>query len=171
MTESLKNKCKKIKLVLTDVDGVLTDGGRYYSEKGEIMKRFHTRDGMGINILLRNYINSIIITKEKSKIVKKWAREMNVGTVYEGSIKKEELLPQIRKKFGVLNEEIAYIGDDVNDIGLLKKVGFSACPSDSIFQVKKNVNYVCSLKGGEGVVREIGDLILKIKFPSKNKWY
>ena len=78
MSESIKSKCKKIKLVLTDVDGVLTDGGRYYSEKGEIVKRFHVRDGMGINILLRNGIKTAIITKENSKIVKKWAKEMNI---------------------------------------------------------------------------------------------
>ena len=84
MNKSIKSKCKKIKLVLTDVDGVLTDGGRYYSEKGEIVKRFHVRDGMGINILLRNGIKTAIITKENSKIVKKWAKEMNVSKTYSG---------------------------------------------------------------------------------------
>ena len=77
MSESIKSKCKKIKLVLTDVDGVLTDGGRYYSEKGEVVKRFHVRDGMGINILLRNGIKTAIVTKENSKIVYRgeWAKE------------------------------------------------------------------------------------------------
>ena len=96
-----KQKCKNIKLVLTDVDGVLTDGGRHYSEKGEILKKFHVRDGMGVNILLRNNIKTIILTKEKSKIVRKWAKEMNISQVYGGIIKKELLLTEICKKYGV----------------------------------------------------------------------
>ena len=84
----IAKKSKAIKLVLTDVDGVLTDGGRYYSEKGEYIKKFHVRDGMGINLLLRNKIKTVIITKERSKIVRKWAKEMNVTAVYEGAAKK-----------------------------------------------------------------------------------
>ena len=74
ITSIIKNKSKNIKIILTDVDGVLTDGGRYYSEKGEILKKFHVRDGMGVNILLRNGIKTIIVTKENSKITKKWAK-------------------------------------------------------------------------------------------------
>ena len=92
---NVKQKCKKIKIILTDVDGVLTDGGRYYSEKGEILKKFHVRDGMGVNILLRNSIKTIIVTKENSKITKKWAKDMNVTKVISGSIKKEAELSKI----------------------------------------------------------------------------
>ena len=77
-----KNKCKKIKIILTDVDGVLTDGGRYYSEKGEILKKFHVRDGMGVNLLLRNNIKTVIITKEKSSIVKYWSDEINISKLF-----------------------------------------------------------------------------------------
>ena len=84
--KDIRNRCKKIKIVLTDVDGVLTDGGRYYSEKGEVLKKFHVRDGMGVNILLRNGIKTVIITKENSKIVKKWAKDMNVTKVYSLSL-------------------------------------------------------------------------------------
>ena len=170
-SSKLKSKCSKIELVITDVDGVLTDGGRYYSEKGEIMKKFHTRDGMGINVLLRNGIRSVIITKEKSKIVKKWAEEMNVVVVYEDAKKKEKLLPKIRKKFKISNNQIAYVGDDINDINLLKKVGLSACPKNAINQIKRNVDYVCLQNGGEGVIREVGDLILNFKFPEIKRWY
>jgi|TARA_B110000495_G_scaffold199785_1_gene213836 3-deoxy-D-manno-octulosonate 8-phosphate phosphatase (KDO 8-P phosphatase) len=171
LLKSLKNKCKKIKLVLTDVDGVLTDGGRYYSEKTEIVKRFHVRDGMGINILLRNGIQTAIITKENSKIVKKWAKEMNVSKTYSGIRIKEKELEKICKYYKVLPSEIAFIGDDVNDIELMKKIGFSVTPSDGILQAKEIVNYVCTAAGGNGALREMIDLILKEKFANKTKWY
>ena len=171
MKKSLKSKCKKIKLVLTDVDGVLTDGGRYFSEKGEIVKRFHVRDGMGINILLRNGIQTAIVTKENSKIVKKWAKEMNVSKTYSGIKIKEKELKKICKYYKVLPSEIAFIGDDVNDMELMKKVGFSATPSDGILQAKKIVNYICKTSGGNGALREMIDLILKEKFSNKTNWY
>ena len=171
MRESLKSKCRKIKLVLTDVDGVLTDGGRYYSEKGEIVKRFHVRDGMGINILLRNGIKTAIVTKENSKIVKKWAKEMNVSKTYSGIKIKEKELEKICKFYNILSSEIAFIGDDVNDIELMKKVGFSVTPSDGVFQAKKIANYICKNSGGNGALREMIDLILKEKFSSKTNWY
>ena len=164
-------KCKKIKLVLTDVDGVLTDGGRYYSKDGEILKKFHVRDGMGINILLRNNIKTIILTKEKSMITKKWAKDMNVFEVYSGLIKKEQVLTKICKKYKINLNEIAFIGDDVNDVEVLKKVGFAAVPNDSIFQVKKIADFVCKSSGGKGCFREISDLILLSKFSTKTKWY
>ena len=171
MKESVKSKCKKIKLVLTDVDGVLTDGGRYYSETCEIVKRFHVRDGMGINILLRNGIKTAIITKENSKIVKKWAKEMNVSKTYSGIKIKEKELEKICKYYKVLSSEIAFIGDDVNDIQLMKKVGFSVTPSDGILQAKKIANYICKTTGGNGALREMIDLILKEKFANKTNWY
>lgn len=164
-------KCKRIKLVLTDVDGVLTDGGRYYSKDGEILKKFHVRDGMGINILLRNNIKTIILTKEKSMITKKWAKDMNVFKVYSGLIKKEQVLTKICKKYKINLDEIAFIGDDVNDVEVLKKVGFAAVPNDSIFQVKQIADFVCKSSGGKGCFREISDLILLSKFSTKTKWY
>ena len=159
-----KNKCKKIKIILTDVDGVLTDGGRYYSDKGEILKKFHVRDGMGVNLLLRNGIKTIIVTKENSKIIKKWAREMNITKIISGSLKKENELSKICKKFNVSENEVAYIGDDINDLGLLEKVGFSAVPNDASNMIKKHVDYVCSKDGGRGAFREISDLIIFSNF-------
>jgi 3-deoxy-D-manno-octulosonate 8-phosphate phosphatase (KDO 8-P phosphatase) len=171
ITSIVKNKCKNIKIILTDVDGVLTDGGRYYSEKGETLKKFHVRDGMGINILLRNGIKTIIITKENSKITKKWAKEMNVTKVISGSIKKEAELSKICQEFNVSKKELAYIGDDVNDFNLLQLVGFSAVPNDANENIKKNVDYVCVKNGGNGAFREIGDMIFKEKFSNKVKMY
>ena len=160
----IKQKCKKIKLLLTDVDGVLTDGGRYYSKEGEVLKKFHVRDGMGVNILLRNNIKTIILTKEKSMITKKWAKDMNISQVYGGFIKKEKALTQICKKYKVSLKEIAFIGDDVNDLEVFKKVAFSAVPNDAVVQVKKIADYICKASGGKGCFREISDLILLSKF-------
>ena len=167
----IQQKCKKIKLVITDVDGVLTDGGRYYSETGEKLKKFHTRDGMGVNLLLRNNIKTIILTKEKSKITRKWAKEMNISFVYEGLTKKEIALPKICKRFNLLPANLAFIGDDINDLEVFKKVGFSATPNDAIEQSKTLADYVCKAKGGEGAFREITDLILHTKLPTTIKWY
>ncbi len=171
MQKSLKLKCQKIGLVITDVDGVLTDGGRYYSDSKEIFKRFHVRDGMGVNLLLRNGVDTVIITKEISKIVNYWAKSMNVSKVYSGVKTKEKELEKICKLYKLSPSNIAFIGDDVNDLELMKRVGFSATPFDGIDQAKKNVDYVCKSPGGYGAFREVADLILKEKFPNKTKWY
>jgi 3-deoxy-D-manno-octulosonate 8-phosphate phosphatase (KDO 8-P phosphatase) len=153
------------------VDGVLTDGGRYFSENKEIFKKFHVRDGMGVNLLLRNGIKSIIITKENSKIVKNWAKEMNIEKTFSGILKKELVLSKIKKEYNLRNDEIAFIGDDVNDLELMKIVGLSATPNDGVDEAKENADYVCKLNGGQGSFRELADMILKIKFPKKLKWY
>jgi len=167
----MKAKLRKIKLVLTDVDGVLTDGGRYYTSSGEEWKKFHVRDGMGINLLLRNGIKTVIVTKEKSKIVKKWSLSMNVSKTIMGAVKKELELPRICKEFKVTPSEIVFIGDDVNDLNLLKSVGFSAVPKDGHRNVKLIANYICVEKGGKGAFREIADLILLEKITKRKEWY
>ena len=92
VNKKILNKCKKIRILLTDVDGVLTDGGMYYSNKGEVLKKFHARDGMGVNILRRNKIPTVIVTKEKTGIIRKWAKTMNIRLVLDGIIKKELVL-------------------------------------------------------------------------------
>jgi len=159
----LRNKCRKISIVLTDVDCVLTDGGMYYTENGDIMKKFHTRDGMGVSLLRRKKISTIIITKEKTKFVKKWAKKMNVEKLYDGIEKKEDLVTTICSKYDVTLQELAYIGDDINDLELLKKVGLSVTPADGITDAKKICNYICKSKGGEGAFRELADLILQTR--------
>lgn len=170
-TKSIVEKCKKIKMVITDVDGVLTDGGRYYDSKGEKLKKFHTHDGMGINLLLRNEIPTIILTKEKSLIVKKWSKDMNVTSLFWGAIQKELELVKIIKKFSVKKSEIAFIGDDVNDLDVIKQVGLSACPADANPNIIFYVDYICMKDGGSGCFREVADMILSVKFSQKNKWY
>ena len=151
---------KKIKILLTDVDGVLTDGGMYYTPDGDYMKKFNARDGMGINLLKRNEIPTVIVTKEKTVMVKNWAKKMNIDYVFDGIQKKEKILEKICIKYKIGIPEIGYIGDDVNDLELLKKVGFSATPKDGIIQAQRIVNYVCKKNGGCGAFREVVDLIL-----------
>ena len=94
MNSNLSKKIKNVKIVLTDVDGTLTDGGMYYSSKGDTMKKFCVRDGMAVNILRRNGIFTVLVTKEKSDIVKKWAKKMNVKKIHEGIVNKEKILPR-----------------------------------------------------------------------------
>ena len=171
MTSKLLKKCTDIKILLTDVDGVLTDGGMYYSTHGDVMKKFNSKDGMGINILRKKNIPTVIVTKEKTVIVKKWARKMNVKKVYDGVLKKELVLEKICKFFKISEKEVAFIGDDVNDLELMKKVGFSVTPKDGNNAVKKIADYITKSKGGEGAVREITDLIIKSKYGEKEKLY
>jgi len=153
-------KSKNIKILLTDVDGVLTDGGMYYTSTGDAMKKFHTRDGMGVNLLRKSGIPTIIVTKEKTKMVRSWAKKMNVSHIYDGILQKEKILKEICKKYSVTSSQIAYIGDDINDIELLKKVGFSVTPNDGILDAQNIVDYICKKKGGDGVLREVADIIL-----------
>ena len=163
MKSSILEKCKNIRIVMTDVDGVLTDGGMYYTEKGDVMKKFHVRDGMGVTLMKKYDIPTVIVTKEKTPMVKQWAKRMKIEKLYDGITKKENILENICIKFNVNSNAVAYIGDDVNDIALLKKVGFSICPNDAIEDVKKICNYICKSKGGEGTLRELADMIISVK--------
>ena len=151
---------KNIKILATDVDCVLTDCGMYYTSEGDYMKKFHTRDGMGITLLRKCGISTIIVTKEKTKIVRNWAKKMKIDYVYDGIVDKEKILEKICKKYDITSSQVGYIGDDVNDLGLLKKVGFSTTPNDGILDAQNIVDYVCKKKGGDGVLREVTDLIL-----------
>jgi YrbI family 3-deoxy-D-manno-octulosonate 8-phosphate phosphatase len=162
LSKKIKEKCKKIKLVLSDVDGVITDGGMYYTESGEEFKKFNTRDGMGVELLQKNKINTIFITKENSKISRARAKKLN-SKIYFGIENKEEKLKEICKMLNIKPLNIAYIGDDVNDVPIMKLIGISASPNDGVYEVKKIVNYICENKGGKGAFREFADLIIRNK--------
>ena len=153
-------KCKKIKLILTDVDGVLTDGCMYYSSSGEELKKFHTRDGMAVELLLQKNIKTIIITKEKSKIVTSRAKKIKVFKVYSGIKQKDKILNQICTKFKVTPDETTFIGDDVNDEKIMKLVGLSFAPSDATQTIKNIADIITNTEGGQGVLREVTDKIL-----------
>ena len=171
MKKEIRDKIKSIKLLATDVDGTLTDGGMYYTTKGDIMKKFHARDGMGVNLLRRKNIPTVLITKEMNSINKKWANNMNIKKVYEGILEKEKLLKTLCNQFKIKSEEICYIGDDVNDVELIKNVGLSACPADASAIVKKESDIILKTQGGKGALREIVDLIMSVKFSKEKKIY
>jgi len=153
----------KIKLFLTDVDGVLTDGGMYYSENGDELKKFNTRDGMGFELLRKAGIKTGIITSENTKIVERRAAKLKVDYLYQGKREGGKLAAakEICAKENINLEDVAYIGDDINCMDLLEATAIAACPADAIAAVKniKNIK-VLKMKGGEGVVREFVEMIL-----------
>ena len=160
MVSDIKKKLKKIRLVITDVDGVLTDGGIFYSKNGEFLKKFNTRDSMGMELLLNCGIKTVMLTRENSEIVKKRAKKIKIAELYSNVADKKSILPKILKNYNVRIDEIAYIGDDINDLEIMRSIGFAATPNDGNIEVKKISNYICKMKGGEGAFREIADLIL-----------
>ncbi len=157
---SLTRALKRVRLVAMDVDGVLTDAGMYYSESGDELKKFNTRDGMGIKMLQAAGFVTAFITREKTAIVERRGQKLAVPEVHQGVDDKLALLTTLAQKYGLSLDQVAYIGDDVNDLEALRAVGFSAAPADAMPSVLKAVHYICKKKGGEGAVREIADLIL-----------
>lgn len=152
-----------IRLFATDVDGVLTDAGMYYSESGDEWKKFNTRDGMGIKLLQRAGLITALITMENTKLVARRAEKLAIPEVHQGVQDKVSVLRNMAARHNLTLEQVAYIGDDVNDLEALQAVGCSAAPADAIPPVLKVVHYVCKKKGGEGAVREVADLILTAK--------
>ena len=144
-----------LKIVLTDCDGVLTDGGMYYFDNGVEGKKFNTKDGMAIRILRENGIKTGIITGETTNIVANRAKKLQVEYLYMGAINKNQILMEICKKEKITPKNVAYIGDDINDLETLKRVGFSACPNDAQKEIKEVCSYVSSKNSGQGVVRDV----------------
>ena len=159
--KSLAPTLKRIRLFATDVDGVLTDAGMYYSESGEELKKFNTRDGMGIKLLQRAGLITAIVTQERTKLVAWRGEKLMMPEVHQGVMDKLSLVREMAARHGLSMDEVAYIGDDINDLATLKAVGFSATPADGMPAVVEAVDYVCVKKGGEGAVREIIEMILK----------
>lgn len=159
--QSLLPKLKKIKAIFLDVDGVLTNGTIIYGSDGLELKVFDSKDGFGITNAISSGIRVGIITARASEVVKRRAAELGIVDLYQGSIDKVTPLEEIKRVYSLTESEIAYIGDDILDLPLLQKVGFSAVPSNAVRDVKMKVDYVSKARGGHGAVREIIDLILK----------
>ncbi len=161
MDKGLKEKAAKIKLLLTDCDGVLTDGCVYYSERGEELKKFSLRDGMGVERLrvLCN-IETAIITRENSEIVRRRSEKLKMKHFYSGIREKGEKLASILAEHSLTAEQVAYIGDDINDKEIMQAVGLCACPSDAFAEIKSISHYVCQSPGGQGAFREFAELII-----------
>ena len=151
---------KKIRLVATDVDGVLTDGGLYYSDSGEQTKKFNVWDGLGLVLLKKAGLVTAVITMDQTQLVNVRAAKLGISEIHQGVKDKLAVLKELASKYGIQLEEVAYVGDDVTDLSALQAVGFSAVPANGRDPVRKKVQYVCKAKGGEGAVREVADLIL-----------
>ena len=144
----------EIKLFITDIDGVWTDGGMYYTESGYECKKFNTSDSAGILFLKILNIKTAIISGEDTSVVAKRAEKLNIDEIFLGVADKLAIASKLKEKYRLKWDEIAYIGDDINDILLLRKAGLSACPSSAEDYIKKEVDWVLDKKGGEGAFRE-----------------
>lgn len=157
---------KSIKLIVLDVDGTLTDGKIYHDNNGNEIKSFNVKDGMGIIQALKSGINIAIITARKSSIVEKRSSELGIKYVFQGVHNKVKCLEQLLKDLNLDYRDTIYIGDDINDIGVMEKVRISACPRDSAELVKEKAHFISNYNGGDGAVREIIENVLK----SQEKW-
>jgi 3-deoxy-D-manno-octulosonate 8-phosphate phosphatase (KDO 8-P phosphatase) len=153
-------KLRRIRLVLLDVDGVMTDGGLYYSADGVELKRFNAQDGYGIVRAREHGLKIGIISGRSSPVVEARARTLEIEELYQGVEDKVSAMEELRRKFSLEDREIAFIGDDLFDLPLLHRVGFSAAPCNARAEVKREVDYVTKAAGGEGAVREFIDLII-----------
>jgi YrbI family 3-deoxy-D-manno-octulosonate 8-phosphate phosphatase len=150
-----------IKVFFADIDGTLTDGCTYYSAKGEELKKFNHKDGRGNYLLRNNNIKFGIITGENTEIVSRRAEKLNADYCFMGVSNKLKLLESFCSEHGLSLNEIAFIGDDTNDLDIIKNVGLSFAVSDSMPSVKKFANYICERRGGDGAFREAVDFIIK----------
>ncbi|MCX5717865.1 MAG: HAD-IIIA family hydrolase [Nitrospirae bacterium] len=161
--KQIAEAAKDIKLLILDVDGVLTDGSIILDNRGNEFKAFHVRDGHGIKMLVRAGIRVAIITGRSSKVVERRAKELGIAEVYQKCYNKIEAYTQIKKKFSLKDNDIAYIGDDIVDLPLLKRVGLSFAVADSPEEVKAHASAVTKNRGGRAAAREVTDIILKAK--------
>ncbi|MEK7818439.1 MAG: HAD hydrolase family protein [Bacteroidota bacterium] len=158
---SLQNKFKNIRLLAVDVDGVLTDGGMYYTDNGVEFKRFSVRDGMGLHLIRQIEIKVAIVTLEDTAIVRNRADKLKIVDVFLGARDKVKSVELLLARHNLKWDNICFVGDDVNDSEVLKRVGLAITPNDGIDENKKIAHYITNKKGGDGCVREICDLLLK----------
>ncbi len=164
--EEIKAKAGKIKLLLLDVDGVLTDGRIIYDSRGRDSKFFDVHDGLGVYVLHKAGIKTILITAKSSKTIRPRAKDMRVAEVFADIFPKTAVLDKILKKYKVGLDEICFVGDDLVDLSLMKKVGLPVAVANAAGEIKEAASFVTMRSGGRGAVREIAELILK----SQDKW-
>ncbi len=161
--KQLEKLAKNIKLLILDVDGVLTDGNIILDNEGNEFKAFHVRDGHGIKMLIRAGIQVAIISGRQSKVVERRAQELGITEVYQKCYDKTDAYERIKKKFSLKDVEVAYVGDDIVDLPLMRRVGLSFAVADSSDEVKSHATAVTKNRGGRCAAREVTDLILKAK--------
>jgi 3-deoxy-D-manno-octulosonate 8-phosphate phosphatase (KDO 8-P phosphatase) len=157
----LAERARRVRLLVMDVDGVLTDGGMYYGEGGDELKKFNTRDGQGIALLHQAGLETAIITQESTEIVKRRGEKLKIGDVRVGVRDKLGVLREMTAARGLTLEQVAYIGDDLNDYPVLCEVGLAVVVQDATRKPRSVAHYVTRARGGEGAVRELCELILE----------
>ncbi len=162
----IKDKIKKIKILILDVDGIMTDGSIIYDDNGKETKVFDVKDGHGIKMLMRAGITVAIITARKSGVVTHRAKNLGITMVYQKAVDKVSAFNDILAKTSFKPENAEYMGDELVDIPVLKKAGFSITVPDGVSEVKAISNYITKMHGGKGAVREVSELILNVQ----NKW-
>ena len=164
--EDLIDKVKKVKVLLLDVDGVLTDGRIIYDSHGRDLKFFNVHDGMGVYLLKKAGIATLLITAKGSRAIKPRARDMGVDAVFKNISPKTRVLQKILKKYRINKEELCFVADDLVDLGLMREVGLPIAVANACAEIKKAATYITSREGGKGAVREVAELILK----TQGKW-
>jgi len=159
--ERLLNKIRQVKLLILDVDGVLTDGRIIIDDAGAESKNFDVRDGHGLKILMRYGIEVALLTGRRSQVVEHRAADLGIAEVHQGIRNKVEALAEILQRRNLAPEETAYAGDDIVDIPLFKRVGFAVAVADAVPEVRQVADYVTGCKGGRGAVRELCEVILQ----------
>ena len=157
----IKEKASKIKVLAFDVDGVMTDCSLIFDENGVEYKKFHGRDGQGIELLHRAGLVPAIITKRNNGTIEHRAKVLGITELHMGQKNKLEALDEIVEKYGITYDEISYMGDDLPDVCVLEKVGLPCCPADAVDEVKERALFITSKNGGKGAVRELCELVLK----------
>ncbi|MCX5704791.1 MAG: HAD-IIIA family hydrolase [Candidatus Omnitrophica bacterium] len=163
---NLRDKARKVKLLLLDVDGVLTDGRIIYDSRGRDSKFFDVHDGLGVYLLKKAGIPTILITAKGSRAIKPRARDMRVAEVFSDVSPKSAVLDKILKKYNVIIDDICFVGDDLVDLCMMKRVGFPIAVFNAAPEIKQSAAYITIKTGGRGAVREVAELILK----SQGKW-
>jgi 3-deoxy-D-manno-octulosonate 8-phosphate phosphatase (KDO 8-P phosphatase) len=157
------NRLKGIKLLLLDVDGVLTDGGILYNDNGTETKAFNVKDGLGLKLLMEAGIRLAIITGRRSNALFNRCKELGIDLIYDGVADKAEALNRILERTGFSAEEVACVGDDLPDLALMRRAGLSIAVADAHVALRENADMITSAKGGRGAVRETCEAILKAK--------
>jgi 3-deoxy-D-manno-octulosonate 8-phosphate phosphatase (KDO 8-P phosphatase) len=166
--DELRGRAERIKLVLSDNDGVFTDNGVYYSERGEEMKRYSIRDGMGVERLREAGIDTGVMTGEVSPSISRRAGKLGMKRLYLGVRDKYSMLAQVLEETGLQKSELAYIGDDVNDVGIMRAIaadGLTACPRDATIFVEPHIHYRCQADGGYGAFRDFAEWLIGLRQP------
>ena len=166
INDTVKKRIERLKMLILDVDGVLTNGQIYFSDSGNELKAFDVTDGLGMKMLMKSGITIAVITARNSDSVRHRIENLGIEQYYPGSLNKAEVYDKLKKDFGITNDEAAYVGDDIIDLPVMNQVGVSCAVNNAQPLVKKAADIQLSKSGGYGAVRELCDLILQVQ----GKW-